>query len=347
MIISSDFQGGNIIVSEVSGDTVYLDRDMRDSSGDWFYWAFSVSGAVGRRVTFRFPRDRIGYFGPAVSHDLINWHWLGCGDVDSFTYTFGEGEEKVYFAHHILYPEERLEALSSIDGISCSELCVSKKGRSVPYYRLGGGERKILLTARHHACESTGSYVLEGVALALAKEPIENTELIIVPYVDYDGVIDADQGKSRRPHDHNRDYDPKCEAIYPETAAIREIGRSERIVCAFDFHSPYHKGERHDHAFIVQKAGVERLERFGDILAETMTAEAFRYDRHMDIAPGVEWNNPDAPTFASYMINEAGADIAFTLETAYFGTEDNVASADGFIELGRCFATALRKYMEN
>ena len=47
------------------------------------------------------------------------------------------------------------------------------------------------------------------------------------------------------------------------------------------------------------------------------------------------------------MLEAVKAEIAFTLETAYFGTKDNVASAEGFVELGRCFATALRKYMED
>ena len=46
------------------------------------------------------------------------------------------------------------------------------------------------------------------------------------------------------------------------------------------------------------------------------------------------------------MLDTVKAEIAFTLETAYFGKENNVASATGFLELGRCFATALKKYME-
>jgi hypothetical protein len=38
--------------------------------------------------------------------------------------------------------------------------------------------------------------------------------------------------------------------------------------------------------------------------------------------------------------------LAFTLESAYFGTEDNKVSAERLIELGRCFARAVRKYIE-
>ena len=67
----------------------------------------------------------------------------------------------------------------------------------MPYVTFGEGERTLLLTARHHACESTGSYVLEGVLDTLLREPIPNTRVICVPFVDYDGVIDGDQGPEK------------------------------------------------------------------------------------------------------------------------------------------------------
>ncbi len=47
----------------------------------------------------------------------------------------------------------------------------------------------------------------------------EHVEFLVVPFMDKDGVEDGDQGKNRRPHDHNRDY--LGESIYPEVAAWR------------------------------------------------------------------------------------------------------------------------------
>lgn len=63
------------------------------------------------------------------------------------------------------------------------------------------------MTARHHACESTGNYVLEGVLEELIKSLPNNLSVMCVPFVDYDGVVNGDQGKNRFQHDHNRDYD--------------------------------------------------------------------------------------------------------------------------------------------
>ena len=90
MKIHENFTGGNIRVQKQEGDIIDLDNNLRDTAHDWFYWAFCVDDAVGRTLTFRFRENRLGYFGPAVSHDLLTWHWLMKKEGDSFTYTFEE-----------------------------------------------------------------------------------------------------------------------------------------------------------------------------------------------------------------------------------------------------------------
>ena len=204
--IHGNLIGGNLCVKEISGDTVVLENELRDTDIDWFYFAFCVEGANGRTLTFKMQRNRLGYWGPALSHDLENWSWLDSCDEDSFTYTFGKDESKVYFAHHMLYNLKRFDSLCDSLNLNVDELCKSRKGRSVPCLRIGNGNTSVIFTSRHHACESTGDYVLEGVITELAQNTPKDLRLLIVPFVDYDGVVDGDQGKSRIPHDHNRDY---------------------------------------------------------------------------------------------------------------------------------------------
>ena len=36
--IDSSFPGGNIVVDRIEGDQVYLQQDLRDTEGYWFYW---------------------------------------------------------------------------------------------------------------------------------------------------------------------------------------------------------------------------------------------------------------------------------------------------------------------
>ncbi|MGN1122587.1 MAG: hypothetical protein ACI4RV_09495, partial [Eubacteriales bacterium] len=209
MLIHQNFTGGNIRVEKNEGNVFSLNNELRDTPQDWFYWAFCAEGAGGQTLTFQFPSIRLGPLGPAVSHDLKTWAWLGKGeDANAFTYTFKADEDKVYFAHSMLYHPERFYEFANRNGLVLSELCKSKKGRTVPVVTFGDGDRTILLTARHHACESTGSYVLEGVLESLLKNPVDNTKVVCVPFVDLDGVLDGDQGKARVPYDHNRDYAP-------------------------------------------------------------------------------------------------------------------------------------------
>lgn len=109
MKIHTNFIGGNSIVKNQTAQAVVLENELRDTTKDWFYWAFCVEGAQGKTITFHLQNSRLGYFGPAVSYDLETWHWLGSLDSpSSFTYTFGETESTVYFAHHMLYHPNRL-----------------------------------------------------------------------------------------------------------------------------------------------------------------------------------------------------------------------------------------------
>ncbi len=349
MVIHQDFTGGNIRVVRQEGHRIWLENELRDTVGDWFYWAFCVEGAMGQTLTFYFGEKRLGYFGPAVSHDLVNWEWLESRDGNSFTYTFSAKEERVYFAHHMLYHPDRFERFCGDHGLEAGEFCVSEKGRRVPFTEFGEGDRWILLTARHHACESTGNYVLEGVLKELLSVGApDGFRILCVPFMDYDGVVDGDQGKNRNSHDHNRDYEPEGEAVYGSVRALRTFILEHQVEFGFDFHSPWHLGGNNDRCFIVQKLAdrVKDLNRFGEIFEDEITKGAFAY-RHRDDYPlGIGWNQPGTPSCAPFIMRKPEARLSFTLETAYFGTEDNVFAGDKAVETGRCFTRALRRFID-
>ncbi len=346
MLIHKNFVGGNIVVKEQIGNTFILENELRDSIDDWFYWAFCVEGAENQTLTFNFKNNRLGYFGPAVSCDLINWHWLDNIEGNSFTYHFKGNENKVYFAHSMLYHPNRFLEFANKQNIKVEELCKGYKGSSVPCAKFGNGEISIILTARHHACESTGNYVLEGVLEELIKNPIPNSKVFCVPFVDYEGVIRGDQGKNRAPHDHNRDYDSEKESIYPECNAIKEYANKKGCHFGFDFHSPWHISGVNDTVFIVQNSieKADKLNRFGEIFEESISETSLKYEHKNDYPFGTGWNK-EGKQFANYMKKREENNIAFTLETAYFGTKENKVNNDKLLELGRCFAKTLKKYI--
>lgn len=344
MTIHANFPGGNIKVVKEDGNEIYLENEMRDSADDWFYWAFCVEKACGRTLTFHFCENRLGYFGPAVSGDFSHWSWLGACGENSFTYTFGEKEDRMYFAHHMIYDTGRFYDMAKQYGIEIKELCKSGKGRSVPYIEFGSG-RTVILTSRHHACESTGDYVLEGAIRQLLATGNRDYRYVVVPFADFDGVTEGDQGKGRVPHDHNRDYTDN--PIYAETAAIIKIVNSSDLAFGCDFHSPWHRGGINDKCFIVcnDVEHIPEYKAFGDIFESKITPEAFRYRCSDNFPFGVDWNCSDAGQCAAY-VNKHGPKVAFSLETAYFGTEDNIFTQERGLNLGKCFAEAMMEYLK-
>lgn len=351
MKITTDFPGGNIEIVGINENTVKVKPDFRDTAGDWFYWAFRVSGASGKTITFDFsPYGYIGYHGPAVSSDLKEWRWVGGnGNPYSFTYAFEENENDIYFAHDMLYGTERFYSFTKRTGLKADRLCVSEKGRDVPTVRFGSGANMILFTARHHCCESTGSYVLEGVLEELYKNPIPNCRVTAVPFVDFDGVTDGDQGKNRIPHDHNRDYNDN--PVYASVKAIKNIAAAERIRYAFDFHSPWHTGGRNDKLFFVRgnDRDAPKYAGLGKILERETGRDSIKYNPADDIEPGEEWNKPEKGlvSFGRFFSDCQEAALAMTVETPYFALGDNIVSQKKLICTGKAFARAFREYDKN
>lgn len=264
-VIDANYPGGNIVIQKIDGDTVFLQPDLSDiRAGEWwFYWNFRVRGAEGREMHFRFTeRNPFDFCGPVVSKDKgLSWTRMGknavCKIEDQkaweFTYTFPKTSDEVRFCFTIPYLQSDWDRFlvdyRGNTNLVVGELCHSRKGRSVEYIRLGKvkGEPKfrVLITARHHACESLASYEIEGIIQSIladtpeGKKWREQIEVMIVPFVDKDGVEDGEQGKMRAPHDHNRDYNEK--SIYPEVIALREqvpAWLKGKPFLALDMHCP-------------------------------------------------------------------------------------------------------------
>lgn len=347
MRISTDFSGGNACFEILNDGFVHVAPDLRDTMTDWFYWAFRVEAQPGQTVTFDFtPKKWVGPFGPAVSRDARHWEWLGTDNLSRFTYTF-EDDKPVYFAHDMLYQAERFAELSEELALPVETLCETSQGTPVPCFRFGTGDRWIMLTARHHCCESTGSYVLEGILRELYPDGIPGYSFFVVPMVDYDGVRRGDQGKNRAPHDNNRDY--LEEPVYPANRAIMNFCRTHDMAHVFDFHSPWHIGGRNDHVFFVEKTTFphEAYIGFGEILQKSLRPGALKYDVHQNMPAETDWNTSAGMKgcLSEFEATLPGLELSFSLETTYFGTAYNKVSQSGLIELGRSFTDALKIYL--
>ena len=169
--IDSTFPGGNIVVEKVSNDTVYVRPDLRDTEGDWFYWYFKVSGIKGKTVTFKFEQDNVfAKYGPGYSiNNDQDWKWYGEHRIinKSFTYSFSEQDSIAYFSMAFPYTQQNLNTFLSTlrnrKSLIIDTLCQSPEGRYIEKMLLpaksGKSKYRVLITARHHACEMMASYV--------------------------------------------------------------------------------------------------------------------------------------------------------------------------------------------
>ncbi|WP_226004996.1 M14 family zinc carboxypeptidase [Natrinema salinisoli] len=376
--------GGNGRVLEVDGDTIRLEPEIRDSTRRWFYWYVDVESDVDQTLRFEFPRDEvIGPRGPAVRTAMPcgdpigngawnEWRWLGADhriDATAFRYAFEAGEE-TQFALSFPYQRADFDAFAfeyEPDArLSLETLTTTAGGRDVPVVRLGpsDADHHVALAARHHACESTASYVLEGVLRELLESEaagslLETHRVHAYPFGDLDGVERGDQGKYRGPHDHNRDYVDangitELSPLYPTTSAIADDLRSlESLALAVDFHCPFKwGGDINDRPFFVTEPSTasDSLRRLATIFEETTQARSSTDEPTLtyDATPGVGLASFDSQsgllhTFQRYC-SQLGAEPAVSLEVPYVGTATDPVTPSTARRFGRDLAVALEAW---
>jgi len=371
-LIDADFPGGNIVVDRIDGDDVYLHQDQRDTPGFWFYWYFRVRRAAGRTLRFHFTSGNvIGARGPAVSTDGgKTWSWLGMQAVEgaAFTYAVPRTADEVRFCLAVPYLEANLNGFlrrHEADGhLIVEPHCKTRKGRETRRLRAGkvDGEpnHRVLLTCRHHCCEMMADYVLEGVLDAVLDDTDRgrwfrrNVEVLAVPLMDKDGVQDGDQGKNRKPHDHNRDY--VGESIYPAVRALRQFVPSwsgGRLRIAVDLHCPYIRGggdgpSSNERIFLVGHPSPEvwqRQQDFGRVLKRVQTGPLV-YDPKHNIPWGQAWNTTGEPKSCSRWTSTLpGVLVGVTIEIPYANVGGRAVTAETARRFGRDLAEAMRQYL--
>lgn len=353
---------GNIVFEKIVNDTVYVSQDLRGAEKDWFYWAFRVRGAQGRTLTFVFTRsDVVGRRGPVVSPDKgKTYEYLaekGAGKR-TFTYAFSEDDREVWFYECFPYTPQMWTSFMKSHPKGFYEkgvLCKSRKGRPVPYYRISSGVAKprvsVMVTSRHHCSEAPATYVAEGLVAAFLEDNEsgrwlrDNMELIVVPFIDMDGVVDGDQGKWRPPHDHNRDY---TEFLYPETAAFAALVKQVRPDVFLDFHNPT-LNTRYVFSPLCEKPAPKE-DAFA-ALVEKYQEGGLNYRTSKDLPFGVSWN-----TAKNYemgfsvkqwvLANTEGIQVCRTFEMPFTYAGKTRIYPSNLRQFGHGIARALRALVE-
>ncbi len=361
--VHCDFAGGNILVKEIKGDRVRVAPDMRDTDGKWFYWCFAVEGAEGRTLEFVFPKGNFTRAGVSVSVDGgMTWHWEQPEAFanNKFKYSFATNEQ-VRFSMGIPYTQTNwelfVEKYKKSRNYRPGVLAVTKKGREVEMAVFDNPCRrskyKLVLTARHHACEMMANYVIEGILDGIMQDRWlrNNVEALVIPFVDKDGVEDGDQGKKRIPRDHNRDY--REDYIYESVGAIMALlpewtGGGRNI--AIDCHCPWIRSKHNETIFIMGAEDSLRAAKqlhFSDLIAKNNEGELEYSSENFIHHNNRSWSKaPEARDKFSYWAwSLPGNELSFSLEITYGVNGEQLITADNAREFGRDVARALKEYM--
>jgi hypothetical protein len=368
--VDCDFPGGNIIVDKVRGTNIRVHQDTRDTEGFWFYWCFRVRGASGRRIHVTFTGRRVfGSRGPAMSLDgSETWQWLGAGAVkrNAFVTSIPASSTDARYCFAMPYTEATLhQFLARYQGqgtIRTNNLCLTTKGRTaelILFEREGNMPRyQVLVTARHHACESMASYVVEGILDRVLGDDgdgdgrwyREQVGLMVVPFVDKDGVEDGDQGKNRRPRDHNRDYDDQ--ATHSTVKAIKEQVPRWLVgvpAVALDLHCPYLHDEKIQIIGLPDERQWRAVGAFSSVL-EGVQRGKLKFHASDNLPHGQGWNTSQNTAsglaFSSWAWRLPGMLLAATIEIPYATTSGAEVNVDTARSFGHDLARAIKAFLE-
>ncbi len=187
--ISSAFDGGNIIVKDLSDPSnvrLEIARDHQSEFYQWFY--FRVTGPVGEKLCLvienagdaAYPKGWENYQA-VVSHDLEHWRRVPTRyDGKTLSIDAETGAGSVYVAYFAPYPTGRHRKLiaqaGALNDASVGVLGQTLDGRDMDLITIGApsdDKRALWITARQHPGETMAEWWMEGFLERLGDEDDE------------------------------------------------------------------------------------------------------------------------------------------------------------------------------
>ena len=257
--VNAAFDGGNIELVSIEGDTVNL-TIRRDKDSDFFQWFYFRAaglsgGAEGRTVTFRvlnagqsaYPdgwpnyktrasTDRLAWRTTETRYadGVLEWDWTGDGDLAWFA----------YFAPYTMEQHETLIArISGQPGVTHRELGVSLDGQAIDCLTIGNGPKPVWLYARQHPGESMAEWWMEGALERLTdtSDPVtqallQKATFHIVPNMNPDGTRRGNLRTNAAGVNLNREWHEPSPERSPEVLCVRDAMDETGVAFAMDVH---------------------------------------------------------------------------------------------------------------
>ena len=280
------------------------------------------------------------------------------GGRTEWAFDLPETQDAVEFAFCFPYQVNDFKAtLSQIaDSFHTEEIGISAHGRRLLRVRNQGKVSDlpgVYLTARHHAGETPGSWVLDGLLGYVAHSPQlrDAARWWAVPFVSIDDVGEGSYGKDPWPWDINRAYSyaglrrVEARAVASD---VRRWAKECKPLVYIDLHAPTHR-ERQNYVPI-PSADEEVFEQspgarpFAEMYLAQMP-EAIRSSSAWKDTSG--WvTRYEGLSSCGWVRKELNID-AFTIETSYQGNEKVDYTIANYQRMGRALAETIAQWCRN
>ncbi len=253
--INAAFDSGNIRLIAIDGDRIDCEI-VSDKDSDFFQWFhFRVSGAKGRRLTFRILNAgqaayAFGWPGyrARMSVDREAWRQVDTDYADGvLSFRADIATDHAWFAYFAPYPLERHEALIArmalAEGVTARQLGTSLDGRSIDCLTLGTGDKPVWIYARQHPGESMTEWWMEGAlekltdpSDAAARTLRERATLHLVPNMNPDGSFRGHLRTNAAGVNLNREWHAPSPERSPEVLCVRDEMDRTGVCVAIDVH---------------------------------------------------------------------------------------------------------------
>ena len=252
--INAAFDGGNIIVSSIAGDTANLEI-RKDKDSEFYQWFhFRVCGAKGRAVTLNitncgdsaYPGGWVDY-SARVSDDRLDWRCAETAYKDGvLTITHTPAQDAVWFAYFAPFSMERhhdlVARIAAAPGVELVELGQSLEGQAMDCLRMGTGPVQVWLYARQHPGETMAEHWMEGALdFLVSGDPVavalrERCTLHIVPNMNPDGSCRGHLRTNAAGVNLNREWAEPSAERSPEVLCVRGEMDRTGVHWAMDIH---------------------------------------------------------------------------------------------------------------
>ncbi len=252
LAIDSAFDGGNIRLVAVDGDSIDL-KIVADHLSDFFQWfSFRVSGASGRRLTLRivnaggaaYPFGWPGYKVRA-STDRKTWRMIDTSYGEGVLEWTWEGDASlVWFAYFAPYTMEQhydlIARTAAAPGATYRRLGTSLDGQAIDSFRFGSGAKPVWLYARQHPGESMTEWWMEGalewLASPAAAPLLAAATVHVVPNMNPDGTRRGHLRTNAAGVNLNREWHAPTPERSPEVLCVRDAMDETGVAFAIDVH---------------------------------------------------------------------------------------------------------------